>query len=424
MRKPGIVLFSLACGAALVGTGLLGSATGQKSKLVIESWRNDDLKTWQTQIIPAFNKAYPDIEVVFAPSAPTEYNAALDAKLQGGTGGDLITCRPFDKSLELYQKGYLADLSGIKGMGNFSNVAKSAWQTDDGKASFCVPMASVIHGFIYNKKIFSELKLAVPKTEADFYKVLNAVKKNGKYAPLVMGTKDTWESATMGFQNIGPNYWAGEDGRQGLLKGTAQYNKGGFLKAFQALAKWTPFLPAGYQSIAYPDAQNLFSLGKGAIYPAGSWDIGTFNAAKGLEFGAFKPPVPAGSKKCYISDHTDIAIGMNAKSANKEAATKFLEWTTSEEFANIYSNAAPGFFSLNGKAKIKLTDPVAQEFLSWRDDCESTIRSSYQILSRGTPNNETELWANSAAVLNGSKTPVAAANDVQKGLASWYKPAK
>ena len=265
MRKPGIVLFSLACGAALVGTGLLGSAIGQKSKLVIESWRNDDLKTWQTQIIPAFNKAYPDIEVVFAPSAPTEYNAALDAKLQGGTGGDLITCRPFDKSLELYQKGYLADLSGIKGMGNFSSVAKSAWQTDDGKATFCVPMASVIHGFIYNKKIFAELKLAVPKTEAEFYKVLNTVKKNGKYAPLVMGTKDQWESATMGFQNIGPNYWAGEDGRQGLLKGTAQYNKGGFLKAFQALAKWTPFLPAGYQSIAYPDAQNLFSLGKGAI---------------------------------------------------------------------------------------------------------------------------------------------------------------
>ena len=170
MRKPSIVLFSLACGAALVGTGLLGSATGQKSKLVIESWRNDDLKTWQTQIIPAFNKTYPDIEVIFAPSAPTEYNAALDAKLQGGTGGDLITCRPFDKSLELYQKGYLADLSGIKGMGNFSSVAKSAWQTDDGKATFCVPMASVIHGFIYNKKIFSELKLAVPKTEAEFYK--------------------------------------------------------------------------------------------------------------------------------------------------------------------------------------------------------------------------------------------------------------
>ena len=415
MRK-GVLLLALAAGAVILGT-----AAGQKPKLVIESWRNDDLKIWQTQIIPAFNKAYPDIEVVFAPSAPTEYNAALDAKLTAGSAGDLITCRPFDKSLELYQKGQLADLSGIKGMGNFSNVAKSAWQTDDGKATFCVPMASVIHGFIYNKKIFTELKLAVPKTEADFYKALDAIKKNGKYAPLVMGTKDQWESATMGYQNIGPNYWAGESGRLGLIKGSAKYNTGGFLKAFEALAKWKAYLPAGYQSIAYPDAQNLFSLGKGAIYPAGSWDISTFRAAK-VDIGAFKPPTPAGVSKCQISDHTDIAMGMNAASPNKDAARTFLEWMTTEEFASIYSNALPGFFSLNGKAKVKLTDTVAQEFVNWRGQCDSTIRSAYQILSRGNPNNENDLWGAAAAVLNGTKTPAQAANDVQKGLDSWYKP--
>ena len=44
--------------------------------------------------------------------------------------GDLITCRPFDASLELYNKGQLADLTGLSGMENFSDVAKSAWTTD------------------------------------------------------------------------------------------------------------------------------------------------------------------------------------------------------------------------------------------------------------------------------------------------------
>ena len=34
----------------------------------------------------------------------------------------------------------------------------------------------------------------------------------------------------------------------------------------------------GYQAQKYADSQNLFSLGKGAIYPAGSWDISTFRA--------------------------------------------------------------------------------------------------------------------------------------------------
>ena len=218
MRKSAAVLVSLSLGVAA-----LSLAYGQgKTKIVIESWRNDDLKIWNEKIIPAFNKQYPNIEVVFAPSAPTEYNAALDAKLQAGSGGDLITCRPFDQSLGLFQKKQLDDLSSLKGMGNFSPVAKSALQTDDGKSTFCVPIASVIHGFIYNKKIFSELKLTPPKTEAEFYKLLETVKKSGKYAPLVMGTKDQWESATMGYQNIGPNYWGGESGRKALIAGTAK----------------------------------------------------------------------------------------------------------------------------------------------------------------------------------------------------------
>jgi raffinose/stachyose/melibiose transport system substrate-binding protein len=419
MRRSSVVLL-----AVLSGATLLGLAIGQdKTKITIESWRNDDLKIWNDKIIPAFNKKYPNIEVIFAPSAPTEYNAALDAKLQAGSGGDLITCRPFDQSLGLFQKGQLDDLSSLKGMDNFSAVAKSAWQTDDAKSTFCVPIASVIHGFIYNKKIFSELKLKVPNTEAEFYATLETIKKNGKYAPLVMGTKDQWESATMGYQNIGPNYWAGETGRKALISGTAKYNSGGFLKAFEALKKWTPYLPKGYQSLAYPDAQNLFSLGKGAIYPAGSWDISTFRAAK-VDIGAFKPPVPAGVSKCQISDHTDIAMGLNAASPNKDAAKTFLEWMTSDDFASIYSNALPGFFSLNSKAKVTLADPVAQEFVSWRGKCESTIRSAYQILSRGNPSNENDLWGASAAVLNGTKTPAQAAADVQKGLDSWYKPAK
>jgi raffinose/stachyose/melibiose transport system substrate-binding protein len=66
---------------------------------------------------------------------------------------------------------------------------------------------------------------------------------------------------------------------------------------------------------------------------------------------------------------------------------------------------------------------VAQEFVSWRQNCESTIRNSYQILSRGTPNLENELWNVSAQVINGTMKPEDAAQQVQAGLDSWYKPA-
>ena len=399
------------------------AAMATAGSIKIESWRNDDADIWKNKIIPAFTAKHPGIKVEFAASPPTEYNAGLNARLDGGTAGDLITCRPFDASLELFKKGHLMALNDLGGMKNFSDVAKSAWTTDDGATTFCLPMGAVIHGFMYNKDAFDKLKLKVPATEDEFFADLEAIKKDGTYVPLAMGTNDQWEAATMGFQNIGPNYWMGEDGRAALIKGTAKLTDPAYVNVWKTLAKWGPYLGDGYKAQKYPDSQNLFSLGKAAIYPAGSWDISTFRKDAAFKLGAFPPPTPAGAKDCYISDHTDIGIGINAHSKNAADAKAFLEWMSTDEFANIFANELPGFFPLSN-AKVSIKDDVAQEFVSWRGKCKSTIRNSYQILSRGTPNLENELWNVSAQVINGAMTPEAAAKQAEDGLAKWYAPHK
>jgi raffinose/stachyose/melibiose transport system substrate-binding protein len=398
-----------------------GSANAADVTLTIESWRNDDLPMWQEKIIPAFEAKHPGIKLKFTPSAPTEYNAALNSKLEGGTAGDLISCRPFDASLTLYQKGHLVAVQGLDGMKNFSTLAKGAWSTDDGAVTYCMPMASVIHGFLYNKDAFAKLGIEPPKTEAEFFTALDKIKKDGTYIPMAMGTIDQWEAATMGYNNIGPNYWKGEDGRAALIKGTQKLTDEPWVAPFRQLAKWKPYLGDGFEAQTYPDSQNLFTLGRAAIFPAGSWEIAGFNTQAQFKMGAFPPPVQKAGDECYISDHTDIAIGMNAKTKNADAAKAFLNWVGSAEFADLYSNALPGFFSLSSHP-VTMKDPVAQEFLSWRGTCKSTIRSTYQILSRGTPNLENETWNAAANVIRGTETPEAAAARLQKGLASWYKP--
>ena len=405
----------------LASTLLAGSALAQDVTLTIESWRNDDLSIWQDQIIPAFEASHPGIKLNFAPSAPAEYNAVLNSKLDAGSAGDLITCRPFDASLALYDGGKLADLTDLPGMANFSDVAKSGWSTDDGSATFCVPMASVIHGFIYNKDAFAELGLEEPKTVDEFFAVLDKIKEDGTYIPMAMGTNDQWEAATMGYQNIGPNYWKGEDGRNALIKGEQKLTDADWVAPFEQLARWKDYLGDGFEAQTYPDSQNLFTLGRAAIYPAGSWEISGFNGLADFEMGAFPPPVPNEGDDCYISDHVDIAIGMNAATEHAEEAKTFLDWVASPEFASLYANALPGFFPLSNEA-VQLEDPLAQEFVSWRDECKSTIRSTYQILSRGTPNLENETWNASAQVIKGEETPQDAAARLQQGLESWYKP--
>ncbi|RZO68036.1 MAG: carbohydrate ABC transporter substrate-binding protein [Parvularculaceae bacterium] len=409
-------------GIALLTTALAGtSALAMDATITIESWRNDDLKLWQEKIIPAFEAKHPNISVKFTPSAPAEYNAVLNSKLDAGSAGDLITCRPFDASLALYDAGHLSDLSGLEAMNNFSAVAKSAWQTDDGSASFCVPMASVIHGFIYNKDAFAELGLDVPATEDEFFAALEAIKADGTYIPMAMGTNDQWEAATMGYNNIGPNYWKGEEGRLALIAGEQKLTDAGWVAPYATLARWGAYLGDGYEAQTYPDSQNIFTLGRAAIYPAGSWEVSGFNSLADFEMGAFKPPVQNAGDTCYISDHTDIGIGMNAASKNPEAAQTFLAWVASPEFAGIFANALPGFFPLSS-TPVEINDPLAAEFVSWRGECESTIRSTYQILSRGTPNLENDTWGASVAAIKGASSPEDLGQKLQEGLASWYAP--
>jgi raffinose/stachyose/melibiose transport system substrate-binding protein len=408
-------------GAALMLSA--GMAFADPVTLTFESWRTDDASVWTDTIIPMFEKAHPDIHVVFAPTNPPDYNAALNAKLQGGTAGDIILCRPFDASLALFKAGNLADITNLPGMENFADSTKVAWQTDDGKSTFCLPMASVIHGFIYNKDAFADAGITdVPKTVDDFFADLDKIKAKGNYTPIDLGTHDQWEAATMGYQNIGPNYWKGEEGRKALISGQQKLTDPAWVAPYEQLAKWAPYMGDGYQAQTYSDSQNLFSLGKAAIYPAGSWDIPTFEKANpDLKMGAFPPPVPKAGDKCYISDQLDHAVGINAATKNMDAAKTFVSWLASDDFAAAYANALPGFFALTSH-KIEVKDPIAAQFLSWRQDCASTIRSTYQILSRGTPNLENDTWAESANVLNGTDTPQAAGEKLQKGLDSWYKP--
>ena len=193
------------------------------------------------------------------------------------------------------------------------------------------------------------------------------------------------------------------------------------MNTWTTLAKWAPYMPKGFGAVSYSDTQNLFTTGKAAIFPSGSWEITGFQKQATFHMGAFAPPVANAGDQCYITDEIDHAMGMNAKTAHPAEARTFLEWLTGTEFATLYSNALPGFFALN-KTPVTASNPLAQVFVDMRQKCKSTIRVADQFLSRGEPSAGNEISVVSQNVLNGAMTPQQAAADVQKGLDVWYKP--
>ena len=143
---------------ALAMAGLLsGCSVGVVAEeLVLETWRVDDAVLWKEQFLPRFQAQHPEISVRLQPLRSAEYDQGLAKRLADGQAGDLITCRPYDQSLQLFQQGHLLDLTDLPGMENFPSFAKAAWQTDTGAQTFCLPIASVIQGFYFNIDIFKQ----------------------------------------------------------------------------------------------------------------------------------------------------------------------------------------------------------------------------------------------------------------------------
>ena len=71
-------------------------------------------------------------------------------------------------------------------------------------------------------------------------------------------------------------------------------------------------------------------------------DLGDCPFTGKVDFGVMRPPVAKQGDGCFFTDHTDIGMGMNPASKNKEAAAMtFLQWlTTPPSLPALYQLAA------------------------------------------------------------------------------------
>lgn len=400
-------------GMALIAAAFAPAAWAQT--LVIESWRTEDKALWETRIIPAFQRLHPEISIKFAPTARELYDETLSTRLDHGTAGDLISCRPFDASLALFKQGHLKAIDDIASLRHFPAASRIAWQTDDGRTTFCMPMASVMHGVFYNRAIFRRLGLKTPGDEAEWLATMKQIGSSAETVPLAIGTADRWESHQLLFTSIGPNHWGGEAGRQRLLSGKLRLTDPPFLGVWKTMRQLSSHLPRGYAAMGYEDAIELFGQGRAAMRLGGSWEIPQLQAYHQLELGVFPPPVVKTAAACQVTDHMDIGMGINPRSPHTPAARLFLEWLGSPAFTQLYANAAVGFYPLSSHP-VAIDNPLAREMLAWRTRCQTTIRLNAQLLNRDNPDMENEFWTVNAMVLNRQIEPEQAAQRLQREL--------
>lgn len=423
MRKSILTMLALLlAGTMAFASGQQGSSSssdgsGEKVKLVFTSWRTEDIER-MNRINAQFTKENPNIEIDFQPVKDTEYDAQLKQSLAAGVGADVIYLRSYDSGYQIYKTNSLMELNNVlPELKDFPSAAVAAWATPD-NVSYGIPAAGVVHGVYYRKSIFDKYGLEVPATWDEFMNVCETL-KNGGETVFAQGTKDNWMLYEVMFSGLGANFYGGEKARQALINKTAHFTDDNFVLAMKKMKELQPYFPKGYEGIDYVTMQQMFGTGNAAMFMGGSWEIGIFEDLGGLDdVGYFAPPLPQKGDTLQYCFHVDSGIGFNKNTKHPEELKTYMKWLVSSEYAQLFMNELPGFFSYT-PGSYTLSNDLAKQMQSYVAQSVPTVRTVWEKLSAQAPSGN-ELVGEAVQMMYANKvTPEEACKLIDDGL-SWY----
>lgn len=231
---------------------------------------------------------------------------------------------------------------------------------------YAVPFMNVsLSGIYYNKDLFAEHGLEVPKTIGELEKVCDTFVENG-ITPFALANSTKW-TGSMYFMNLAARK-GGLEPFNDAVAGTGTFEDESFIYAGEKIAEWTEkgYFPEGVNSLSEDDGQarQLLYQEKAAMDLIGSWYTGLIQQDS-EEFyekmGWFPFPALEGSDadpSIMIGTIGDNFISFNCKdeklAAAFDCATKFSE----EEIVDfmVESGKTP---PIKGIEK-KITDPISK----------------------------------------------------------------
>jgi raffinose/stachyose/melibiose transport system substrate-binding protein len=319
--------------AALLAAG--ASSAAADTTLEFWTWNNEgDYVKVDEAAVARFEAAHPGVtvEVTYTPYA--DYMTKLKASLAAGEPPDIFQV-PWDSGFrDLAVSGKLAPMSGIlaEGFPAISDSAK-AFVSLNGEI-WALPFDLNTLQIAYNKNVFGELGLSVPKTRAELEDVAAKLKEAG-YFGIALGAKDKWAGGDTWFAQLP---YTDPDGTL-LAKadaGEAPWDSTAFVQAGDNVAEMVKagvFAPGINSMGAFNESLDLFVSEQAAMfYPVGNfisggidakvegafaWDLFPFPGNDGQE------PTPTGGIARMFS--------LPADGDNNELAADFLRTLTDKE---------------------------------------------------------------------------------------------
>ena len=144
------------------------------------------------KLVEKFEAENPNIKVTI--SAPPDATTVLKTKLVKGDVPDIISMSADRSYADFVDANILEDLDGLVDIDKINPVYNEMMkdlEIEERQGIYGVPYALNASGVIYNKDIFKELNLEIPKTWDEFLSVAQKV-KDEQIIPFYMTYKEAW----------------------------------------------------------------------------------------------------------------------------------------------------------------------------------------------------------------------------------------
>lgn len=361
MRKMKVVV---ACLLMLSMLSACGGRSEDSGRVQIEFFQNKpEAKASFDALIDKFNASQSRIHVIQV--NPPDAETVLKTRVVKNDIPDIIGMGATDTYSLLAQSGIFLDMTDSPLLehvdSNYVQMLKDVAGMDE---VIGVPFATNANGIMYNKEMFKELGLSIPKSWDQLLSTAQKVKDAGKI-PFYFTYKDDWQTV-LPFNALASNLGGIEfymDRREGKVT---------FADKYQEIAeKQLELLEYGHGDNfgkSYADGNRAFARGESAMYIQGTWAIPEIRKANpDMEMGFF--PIPTGNdpEQNKLVSGVDTLLAISKDTKYKEEAKEFVAFLLEPENSKQYIDEQTLFSTIEG---VKQEDPAVAELQPYLEQGE------------------------------------------------------